>query len=424
VVITQEVFLIKSIALLGYGVVGSGVVELLNRNRKDNSDKYNEDIFVKKILVRNLDKYREDKHFDLITDNIKDILDADIDIVVEVMGGLEPSYEYVQKFIQSGKHVVTANKDLIAEYGEHLHKLAKENQVQLKYEASVGGGIPILRPVKECLIGNTIDSIVGILNGTTNFILSKMYSDDMGYNDALKLAQRLGFAEANPESDVMGLDAARKLSIISSIAYHKNLSWRSVPTEGITNLDKQDIENAKCIDSKIKLLAMSSTHNKNVYATVRPALVRTDSQIAKIDNEFNGIRLHGDAVGEVMFTGKGAGKLPTASAVYGDILNIILNKENIYEFREKKSQPVKPFWPYKAKWLLRITCDDKKEILGTILRVFSNYPVELLNTESNDLLVVVEVGNEEVLNRKVSELKDSENIHNVKSIICLDENSL
>lgn len=417
-------FTIKSIALLGYGVVGSGVVELINRNKKDNFEKYNEEIAVTKILVRNLDKYRNDENFELITTNIQDILDASVDIVVEVMGGLEPSHDYVKRFLKAGVHVVTANKDLIAEYGDPLHKLAIEKDVQLKYEASVGGGIPILRPVEECLIGNRIDNIVAILNGTTNFILSKMYSENMGYDESLKKAQTLGFAEANPESDVMGYDTARKLSIISSIAYERNLSWKSIPTEGITNLDKQDIENAKYIGSKIKLLAMSSVKNNKVYACVRPAIVKEESQIAKINNEFNGIRLNGDAVGEVLFTGKGAGKLPTASAVYGDVLNIITNRKNKYEFRKKNQENVEPFWPYKSKWLLRIASDNKNDLLSSIFKVFANYPVELMNTSSPDLLVVVEVGNEEILNRKVDELMDSANVHSVKPLICLDEESL
>jgi len=415
---------IKSIALLGYGVVGSGVLELINRNKKSNFEKYSEEIAVTKILVRNLDKYKDDIHSNLITDQFQDILDADVDIAVEVMGGLEPSHAYVEQLISKGVHIVTANKDLIAEFGDSLHKVALDKDVQLKYEASVGGGIPILRPVEECLIGNRIDNIVAILNGTTNFILSKMYSENMGYNEALKLAQDKGFAEANPESDVMGYDAARKLSIISSIAYEKNLSWKSIPTEGITNLDEQDIENAKYIQSKIKLLAMSSVKNNKVYASVRPVMVKEVSQIAKIDNEFNGIRLNGDAVGEVMFTGKGAGKLPTASAVYGDILNIITNRKNRYEFRRKKVENVEPYWPYTSKWLLRIASEDKAAMLGNIFKVFSNYPVELMNTTSLDLLVVVEVGNEEILNRKIDELMDSPIVHSVKPLICLDEESL
>lgn len=417
-------FIIKSIVLLGYGVVGSGIVELINRNKKEIFEKYGEEIFISKILVRDLDKYRDDINFDIITTNIEEIFEDGIDIVIEVMGGLQPSFDYVKRFIKAGIHVVTANKDLIADYGDVLHKLAKENKVQLKYEASVGGGIPILRPVKECLIGNSINSIVGILNGTTNFILTKMYSDNMGYEDALILAQRLGFAEASPESDVLGYDAARKLSIISSIAFDKNLSWKSIPTEGITNLDKQDVENAKYLKSTIKLLAISSLKNGEVSATVRPALVRLDSQIASIKNEFNCIRLNGDAVGEVMFTGKGAGKLPTASAIYGDVLSIIMKQENQYDFEEKEIESAIPYWPSTSKWLLRITCDDKNDMLGTIYKVFSNYPVELMNTQSKDLLVIVEVANEKILNRKVNELLECPIVHNVKSIICYDDNSL
>lgn len=412
---------IKTIALLGFGVVGSGVAELIQRNKKENFLKYNEEITIGSILVRNKEKYLNSPYYELLTDSFDDILSLSPDIVVEVMGGLQPSYTYVRELLSRSIPVVTANKDLIAEYGDELIHYSIQKNTPLKYEASVGGGIPVLRSVEESLIGNRIDWIAGILNGTTNFILTKMHDEGMGYEAALKMAQDLGFAEANPASDVNGLDASRKLSIISSLAYDRNISWQSIPVDGITGVDKQDMDYARLFNCKLKLLAYSCIRNDRVYAAVRPTLVRNDSPLSRFDNEYNVIKVHGDAVGELMFSGKGAGKLPTASAVYGDVLSIFNGTRTMQEYRFKELESVQPHWPMKAKWLLRIATPSRKQLLTTLFRVFSNFPVEVVNSQGSDLLAMVESPNEQVLVNKINELRAQPAVDSVKYIFCFDE---
>jgi len=414
---------IKTIALLGCGVVGSGVVELINKNKKENFLKYNEEILVGKILVRDKEKYREQPFFNLITDNFQDVLDSDPDAVVEVMGGLQPAYTYAREFLNRNVPFITANKDLIAEYGEDLINLSIQKQTPLKYEASVGGGIPVLRSVEESLIGNRIDWIAGILNGTTNFILTKMREDNMDYPEALALAQEMGFAEANPASDVLGLDASRKLSIISSLAYDRNISWQSIPTQGITEIDKADMDYASMFDAKIKLMAFSCVRNDRVYAAVRPALVRMDSTLSHFDNEYNVIKVHGDAVGELMFSGKGAGKLPTASAVYSDVLGVLTGNRTQQEYRFKELESVQPYWPFRSKWLLRIETQNRSKLLTSVFRVFGNYPVEVINSETQDLLAMVDIPNEQTLVNKVNELTILPEVKSIKALFFMDEDN-
>ncbi len=402
-------------------MVGSGVVELISRNKKENFLKYNEEITIGKILVREKEKYRNSPFFDLVTDSFEDILALNPDIVVEVMGGLQPSYTYVRELLTRKIPVVTANKDLIAEYGEELINFSIQKDTPLKYEASVGGGIPVLRSVEESLIGNRIDWIVGILNGTTNFILTKMHDEGMDYSAALKLAQDMGFAESNPDSDVKGLDAARKLSIISSLAYDRNISWQSIPVEGITLIDKQDMDYARLFNCKVKLLGYSCIRNDRIYAAVRPSLVRMDSPLSRFDNEYNVIKVHGDAVGELMFSGKGAGKLPTASAVYGDVLSIFNGKRTMQEYRFKELESTQPHWPMKAKWLLRIATPSRKQLLTVLFRVFSSFPVEVINSQGSDLLAMVESPNEQVLMNKLNELRIHPAVDSVKCLFYFDE---
>ncbi|MDL0391196.1 homoserine dehydrogenase, partial [Clostridioides difficile] len=321
------------IGVLGYGVVGSGLIDIIDNNKEKRN------IEIVGILVNNLEKHKDKKYSNIITNNIDDIFNKDIDILVEVMGGLEPSLSYIKKALNNKIHVVTANKDLLAECGDELAKLASENKVSIKFEASVAGGIPVLKPIIESLEGNNIDSINAILNGTTNFILSKMYDENLSYDMALRQAQELGFAEANPESDVLGYDAARKLSILSTLAYDNRVYWKDVYLEGITDIDEKDIEYAKKLNCKIKLIGQSKYENDKVSAFVRPVLVEKDNILARIDNEFNAVIVNGDSVGEVSFVGKGAGSLATGSAVYSDVIDIIDNRvSSIDSFTKDKIQ--------------------------------------------------------------------------------------
>lgn len=354
-----------TVAMLGYGTVGSGVVEIIgNSNRRSGSG-----IKVSGILVRNAEKYREHRHCRKVTESFEDVLTDDVDIVVEAMGGVHPAFDYVRKALESKKHVVTANKDLIAEHGARLLEIAKANGVELRFEASVGGGIPILKSVSDCLIGNSIGSVTAILNGTTNFILTKMEEEGMQYGEALSLAQELGFAEADPSSDVLGLDAARKLAILSTLAFQRKLDWKDIKTTGIDSVDSADFRYAGTDGCSIKLLAVSRLNDEGVYAAVSPVVIRKDSHLGRIRNEYNAVLVEGDAVGDVLFTGKGAGMMPTASAVFADIADIIKNRKAEAATFDYEEAVLKSKWESEAGWLLRIRSgsriDAMKELTGS-----------------------------------------------------------
>lgn len=364
----QEEIEMKTIAILGYGTVGSGVVEIIgNSNRRSGSS-----IEISGILVRNADKYKNHSRFGSVTENFGDLLTEDVDIVVEAIGGVYPAYDYVRRSLESKKHVVTANKDLIAEHGAELLEIAKSNGVELRFEASVGGGIPILKSVSGSLIGNSIESVTAILNGTTNFILTKMEEEGMQYGEALKLAQELGFAEADPSSDVLGLDAARKLSILSTLAFQKKLKWKSIETKGIDTVDSLDFRYAGLDGCSIKLLAVSRLLEDGVYASVSPVVVKKASHLGSIRNEYNAVLLEGDAVGDVLFTGKGAGMMPTASAVFADIADIINNRKVKAETFDYDDALVKTQWENEASWMLRIRTGSRIDVMKELTGQFSN----------------------------------------------------
>lgn len=396
----------KSIALLGFGTVGSGVYEIIQKNLKDIKDKYNINIDLNSILVKNLKKYKNHESFHLFTNSIDEIKKQNPDIIIEVMGGIEPAYSYVKYFLKNGSHVITANKDLIAECGEELMKIAKENNVSLMFEASVGGGIPILKPLKECLGGNKIESIAAIINGTTNFILSKMYYENMNYIDALSLAQDEGFAEADPTSDVEGLDASRKISILSSLAYSKKIDWKKIKTIGITDIDEFDIINAKSKKYKIKLLAISKQFDNDIYISVRPVYVPKNSSIGKIDNEFNGVVIDGDSVGNLMFYGKGAGKLPTASSIFGDLIAIIQNQIDTSNINLSNDYNLIENYPLKSSWVLRIDTKLAEDVTLKLLDEFNNLPI-IINKSSDNKTLYITVNNftENEILKKINNLE-------------------
>lgn len=379
-----------SIAVLGYGVVGTGIADLINKNKEKFKSITGEELNISSILVKDKSKHKQKQNYHLVTDSIEKVFGSPVDIIVEVMGGIHPAYDYVKKALKLKKHVVTANKDLIAEHGKELLDLAQYNGVTLNFEASVGGGIPILKPLIECLSGNEIIEIKAILNGTTNFILSKMYSENTSYEDALNLAQELGFAEANPDSDVLGYDAARKLSILSTIAYNKKVNWKDINLDGITDIDKSDFEYAKLNECTIKLLAVSKNENDKIYGFVKPVMVKLDSYLSKIDNELNGIVIEGDAVGNVFFSGKGAGMLPTASSVFGDISDIIQNKnkKNI-QFNDDNAN-IEKCWSEKSSWLIRIKTEDRLNTICNLSDNFKNCYIYTSNvTQSNEVVAVI-----------------------------------
>ena len=309
------------IAILGYGTVGSGVYEILRKNPSSIEKKAGSQIEIKYILdIRDFDDHPE-KH--LFTKNCDDILnDDEVSIVVEVMGGLNPAYDFTKSALLKGKNVVTSNKELVATHGTELIAIAKEKNVNYFFEASVGGGIPIIRPLNQCLSANEIEGVHGILNGTTNYILTKMFEEGASFESALKEAQNLGYAERNPAADVEGHDACRKTAILASLATGKFVDYSDIPTEGITKISTEDVFFADKIGYVIKLIGSAEVDKDGkVSAIVAPRLVSKESQLSDVNGVFNAILLHGDSLGDVMFYGRGAGKLPTASAVVADVID-------------------------------------------------------------------------------------------------------
>lgn len=313
----------KKIAVMGFGVVGSGVVELSAKNAASIAKRAGQDVEVKYIL--DLRDFPDSPFADRVIHDFNTILeDPEIAVVAEVMGGLEPAFSYSKALLCAGKSVVTSNKQLVAEKGAELLALAKEHNVNYLFEASVGGGIPIIRPLHMCLAANQIDEIAGILNGTTNFILTKMIREAMTFEDALALAQKLGYAERNPAADVEGADACRKICILASLAYGKHVYPKEVHTEGITQVTLEDVSYAEDWGGVIKLIGRAKKlENGKLSVMVSPAFISHESQLSTVDDVFNGILVRGDATGDVVFYGKGAGKLPTASAVMGDIIDCL-----------------------------------------------------------------------------------------------------
>ena len=319
------------IAVMGHGVVGSGVLEVLLSHTDSISKRAKEEIHVKRIL--DLREFPDLPYSGCFTKDFNDILnDPEIRIVVEVMGGLEPAYSYVKACLENGKSVVTSNKELVAQKGAELLALAQKNNLNFLFEASVGGGIPIIRPISQCLAANEMTEIAGILNGTTNFILTKMIREHMAFDDALALAQKLGYAERDPSADVEGIDACRKICILASLAYGTHVYPDSVHTEGITSITKEDVGYADAWGGVIKLIGeVKKLENGRVHIQVAPMFISRESQLANVDDVFNGILVRGDATGDVVFYGKGAGKLPTASAVVADVVDALKNGVKVHD---------------------------------------------------------------------------------------------
>ena len=307
------------IAVLGYGTVGSGVVEVLRTNQKVIDERLGEELRIKYVL--DLRDFPDDPVQELITHDFEDIVnDDEVKIVVEVMGGIEPAYTFVKRSLEAGKSVATSNKALVAKHGAELLRTAKEKNVNFLFEASVGGGIPILRPLHSSLTGDVIEEITGILNGTTNYMMTKMFYEGADYDEVLEEAQDNGFAERNPEADVEGYDACRKIAILSSIISGKQVDFEDIYCEGITKITAEDMKYAKAMGMTIKLLATCKRDGGKLNAMVAPCLLRAEHPLFSVNGVFNSIFVHGNMLGDAMFYGSGAGKLPTASAVVGDIV--------------------------------------------------------------------------------------------------------
>lgn len=371
------------VGLLGLGTVGTGVYKVLTQNAEIIAQRVGTPVTVEKIVVNNVNKKRDiDLPPGIITDRAEAVLDnPDIDIVVEVMGGIEPAREYILKALRGGKHVVTANKDLIAEYGEELFDAEKEHHTDLFFEASVAGGIPIIRPLKQCLAANRVTEVMGIINGTTNFILTKMTQEGSDFDEVLAEAQALGYAEADPTADVDGLDAARKIAILASVAFNTRVTYRDVYVEGIRNIGAMDIKYASELGYTVKLLGIAKDQDGQVEVRVHPVLIPNSHPLAAVNEAFNAIFVRGNAVGETMFYGPGAGELPTASAVVADIIevarNIISSVTGRISCTCYEQKAIKPIGEIFSKYYLRLIVKDEPGVLASIASVLGNQNVSI-----------------------------------------------
>ncbi len=354
------------VAIMGHGVVGSGVAEVLRKNAESIAHKAGEEIAVRRIL--DLREFPDLPYADLFTKDFEEIVnDPDIRIVVETMGGLNPAYGFVKRCLEAGKSVVTSNKELVAAKGDELLRIARERNLNFLFEASVGGGIPILRPLDQCLAANEVTEIAGILNGTTNFMLTRMIEDGMSFEDALSLAQELGYAERDPSADVGGHDACRKICILAALAFGKHVFPEQVYTEGITAITGEDVRTAAAMDSVIKLIGRAvKQEDGRLYAVVAPMVIAKSSLLSDVNDVFNGIMVRGDAIGDVVFYGRGAGKLPTASAVVADVIDEVKHlKARKYLFWESGYEGyVIPYEQGAVQMLIRVenTADAAEKI--------------------------------------------------------------
>lgn len=369
-------------ALLGAGTVGGGVYKLVERRAAEMPDKAGAELKITKVLVKNLQKKREGIPTEVLTDDWEGIIhDPEISIVIELMGGVEPARTYILQALEAGKNVVTANKDLLAEHGQELMEAAERNHCDLCFEAAVGGGIPIIRPLKECLAGNEITEVMGIVNGTTNYILTKMTQEGWDFDDALKEAQRLGFAEADPTADVEGLDAGRKMAILASIAFHSRVTFKDVDVKGITKITAKDIQYAKEFGYTLKLLGVARNEEGKMEVGVSPMMIPSTHPLANVNDSFNAVFVHGDAVDDAMFQGRGAGEFPTASAVVGDLISVARDMQ--YDCCGRigcscyKNLSMKPAGEARHKYFLRLIVEDRTGILAGVAGVLGNNGVSI-----------------------------------------------
>ena len=369
-------------ALLGAGTVGGGVYKLVERRAAEMQAKVGADLKITKVMVKNLQKKREGIPSEVLTDDWESIIhDPEISIVIELMGGVEPARTYILQALEAGKNVVTANKDLLAEHGQELMEAAERNHCDLCFEAAVGGGIPIIRPLKECLAGNEITEVMGIVNGTTNYILTKMTQEGWDFDDALKEAQRLGFAEADPTADVEGLDAGRKMAILASIAFHSRVTFKDVDVKGITRITAKDIQYAKEFGYTLKLLGVARNEEGKMEVGVSPMMIPSTHPLANVNDSFNAVFVHGDAVDDAMFQGRGAGEFPTASAVVGDLISVARDMQ--YDCCGRigcscyKNLPMKPAGEARHKYFLRLIVEDRTGILAGVAGVLGNNGVSI-----------------------------------------------
>ncbi len=378
----EEILRMINIAVLGYGTVGSGVVEVINTNHASINKRAGKEVNIKYVL--DLREFPGDPVQEILVHDYNVILnDPEVKIVVEVMGGINPAYSFVKSALEAGKSVCTSNKELVAAHGAELLEIAKSMKVNFLFEASVGGGIPIIRPLNQSLTADEITEITGILNGTTNYILSKMTDEGSDFDSVLKQAQDMGYAERNPEADVEGYDACRKIAILTSLALGKQVDYQDIYTEGITKITDAEIKYAKELGGSIKLLGMSKFVDGTTYSMVAPFIIGGDHPLATVSGVFNGIFINGNVLGDTMFYGRGAGKLPTASAVVADVVDAVKHQgTNIMTIWEKDKVTLGDMKTFSCRYFVRTNSDK-----ATVEAAFG--AVEYVNVEGLDEVAFV-----------------------------------
>lgn len=409
------------VAILGYGTVGSGVVEVLTTNRESINRKAGKKINLKYVL--DLKEFPGDPVEEILTKDYNVILnDPDVKVIAEVMGGVEPAYTFVKKALLNNKSVVTSNKELVARHGAELLKIAKDRNINFLFEASVGGGIPIIRPLNQSLTADEIYEITGILNGTTNFILSKMADEGLDFNTVLKEAQDKGYAERNPEADVEGYDACRKIAILSSLAFGMHVDFEDIYTEGITKITDTDMAYANQLGYDIKLLATSKKKGDKVYAMVSPMMIGKEHPLSNVNGVFNAIFVKGNVIGDVMFYGKGAGKLPTASAVVADMVDAVKHLEtNIVSFWSTKKMELTNVENIASRYFIRLAFHSKDEVKTSIKDIFGDVEYVANNSEMKEIAFITQADKEGILSQKVNEIKNMDSIKKVNSVIRVEK---
>lgn len=419
------------VGLLGLGTVGTGVVRIVEGHREDLLSQTGSPIEIAKILVQDKSKARsisvsEDK----LTESARDVIEnPEIQVVIEVMGGIETAKSYILEALERGKHVVTANKDLMALHGPEILAKAAEKGCDVYYEASVAGGIPIIRTLIEGFSSDRITKIMGIVNGTTNYILTKMSQEGAAYEDVLKEAQALGYAEADPTSDVEGLDAARKMAILGTLGFHVNVALADVGVKGISGVSKEDIAYAKRLGYEVKLLGIAERQDDQISVSVQPTMVRTSHPLASVNGVFNAVYVYGEAVGETMFYGPGAGEMPTATSVVADLvavvrnLNLGINGRQVFvPYKEKK---LKTDEQIASKFFIRLHVADKAGVLAQITNIFAGEDVSLesvvqqpnATTPHAEIIIITHSASQAAVNRVLGAFGDMKGIvHDIKSV--------
>jgi homoserine dehydrogenase len=421
------------VGLLGFGTVGTGVLRIIQQHQDDLVHQTGCSLHVKKVLVQSVEKPRAlEVNCDLMTTNPEDVLfEPDIDIIIEVIGGIDLARGYIAQALEQRKHVITANKDLMAIHGAELLTLASQNGCDLFYEASVAGGIPILRALVEGFSSDRVKKMMGILNGTTNYMLTKMSKEGLGYEECLQQAQELGYAEADPTSDVEGLDAARKLAILGTLGFHTEVSLDEVKVKGISQVSKEDIEYGKSFGYEMKLLGIADREGQEIELAVQPTFMHKSHPLAHVNGVFNAVYVHGEAVGETMFYGPGAGELPTATAVVSDLVTVVKNlklgvngRGMVAPYREKVLKPKERIF---NRYFIRLIVEDQPGVLAFITQSLADLDMSIsqifqktLENNKAEIVLITHRVSLQSLEQWLDKVKDHEHLDQVVSYYAVE----